>query len=66
MSNGTTDYPASPGPDFALRESDAEEMRRALRGATSSRAAGMAHRVAEREMKRTDRQGRRGKRSTRR
>lgn len=65
MANGRNlpDVPTSPGPDFALRESDAEEMRRALRGATTSRSTGMAHRTAEREMKRI---GRRGKRTTRR
>lgn len=60
------DIPANPGPDFALRESDAEHMRRALRGATSSRAAGRAHVTAEREIARTRRGNRRSRRAARR
>lgn len=41
-------------PDYALRESDAEEMERAMRRVTS-RSAGMARQTAEREMGRQSR-----------
>lgn len=41
-------------PDYALRESDAEEMDRALRRVTS-RSAGMARQTVEREMSRQSR-----------
>lgn len=43
--------PASPGPDIALRQSDAEEMQRAMKGVTTGRATGMARTTAEKEMK---------------
>lgn len=64
MSNGKDEereslLPNLPGPDIALRESDAEEMRRAMRAVTSSRAAGMAHQTAERELRKQARSRRR-------
>lgn len=40
----------STGPDFALRQSDAEYMSRALKGVTTSRSAGIAHQGAVRQL----------------
>lgn len=55
MSNGKDEerdnLPTLPGPDIALRESDAEEMRRVLHGSTTLRSAAMAHHTAQRELR---------------
>jgi hypothetical protein len=53
MPNGKKLIPPSPGPDFALRQSDAEGMQRVMKAATSSRSSGMAHVAATREMAKT-------------
>jgi len=50
MPNDKKLVPASPGPDYALRQSDAEGMKSALKGATTSRSAGMAHATAAKAM----------------
>ena len=50
MPNDKKLIPANPGPDYALRQSDAEGMQRALKGVTTSRSAGMAHVTATRQM----------------
>jgi len=53
MPNGNKILPASPGPDIALRQSDAVGMQRAMKGVTTSRSAGMAHVTATKEMAKT-------------
>jgi len=42
--------PANPGPSLAISGEDSKMMKRALKGATTSRSAGMAHQTAERQM----------------
>jgi len=44
--------PPNPGPSLAVSGEDSEMMRRALKGATTSRSAGMAHQAAEQQMAR--------------
>lgn len=39
--------PANPGPSLGVSGEDARDMQRAMKGATTSRAAGMAHQAAE-------------------
>jgi len=50
MPNDKKPIPANPGPDYALRQSDAEGMQRAMKGVTTSRSAGMAHQTATKEL----------------
>lgn len=41
---------ASQGPSLALSSEDSETMNRAMKGATTSRATGMAHQTAQKQM----------------
>jgi hypothetical protein len=55
MANGTDDrelIPPNPGPSLAISGEDAEDMKRAMRGVTTSRSEGMAHVEAQRQMAR--------------